>query len=290
MKVNAKFLGKIMNHKRLQKLLLGIFAALLTVIVNIHILNAQESSPFYWEFINVNMDVQNNGDMLIKETQKYVFTDSYSNQRYRYILLDKVDKITDVSVTENGISLPVTTKIDNNKFRIEWSHTLNPPESHTFIISYRVIGGLHIQRDSDQDQVYWKAIFPDRSAIIENAKVTVTLPPELAGKIVNFKSSGVSAKSSLIDNRTVEFTALSRLYPKEELVVNITFPHDILNLSSPQWQSNIFSKLISILPFILFILFIFGIGGGSGNGGGGGGGGDGGGGGGGGCGGCGGGG
>ena len=37
---------------------------------------AQSEVPFYWEFINVDIDVQENGDMLITETQKYVFTGS----------------------------------------------------------------------------------------------------------------------------------------------------------------------------------------------------------------------
>ena len=46
---------------------------------------------FYWDFINVDIDVQTNGDMLITENQKYVFTKLGKNQRYRYIPLDKIE-------------------------------------------------------------------------------------------------------------------------------------------------------------------------------------------------------
>ena len=64
--------------------------------------NAQESSPFYWEFINVDINVQDNGDMIVTETQKYVFTAAHTNERYRWIPMDKVDTIDSVEVLEEG--------------------------------------------------------------------------------------------------------------------------------------------------------------------------------------------
>ncbi len=105
------------------------------------------SSPFYWEYINVNIDVQDNGDMLINESQKYVFTQAHSNERYRYIPLNKVDRITDVEVFEDDKSLPIETGIKNNQMWISWKNSLNPPEEHIFEIKYRVVGGLHIYDD-----------------------------------------------------------------------------------------------------------------------------------------------
>ena len=117
--------------------------------------------PFYWDFMNVDIEVQENGDMLVSETQKYVFNQPYKNQRYRYIPLDKVDEIKDVTVEKNGQVLPSQVGKENNQLWIRWRHELNPPESHTFILKYRVIGGLHVK--GEQTQVYWKAIFADRS-------------------------------------------------------------------------------------------------------------------------------
>ena len=38
----------------------------------------QANVPFYWEFINVGIEVQMNGDMWITETQTYVFTGVHS--------------------------------------------------------------------------------------------------------------------------------------------------------------------------------------------------------------------
>jgi hypothetical protein len=69
--------------------------------------------PFYWEAINVDMDVQPNGDMWVTETQHYMFQSSDSNERYRYIPLDRVDEITDVTVTEKGQALDASVGIES---------------------------------------------------------------------------------------------------------------------------------------------------------------------------------
>ena len=79
------------------------------------VIHAQSDVPFYWEFINVDIDVQENGDMLITETQKYVFTGPYTNERFRWIPLDKADSIEDVQVLEDERSLSPTTGVQDNQ-------------------------------------------------------------------------------------------------------------------------------------------------------------------------------
>ncbi|MFM7423858.1 MAG: hypothetical protein ACKO7W_02440, partial [Elainella sp.] len=81
--------------------------AILTTVL-ISILPAAAEVPFYWKSIDVEIDVQPNGDMWVTETQNYVFTAKHTNERYRYIPLDKVDEITDVTVTEKGQLLAAT--------------------------------------------------------------------------------------------------------------------------------------------------------------------------------------
>lgn len=65
--------------------------------------------PFYWDFMNVDIEVESNGDMLVTETKKYVFNSNHTNERYRYIPLNKVDDIKDVTVEENGKKISSTT-------------------------------------------------------------------------------------------------------------------------------------------------------------------------------------
>ena len=125
---------------------------ILFIITKDKTVSAQKSPPFYWEFMNVDIDVQENGNMLVTETQKYVFTAAHTNQRYRYIPLDRVDYIDNVEVFEGERNLAASSNAENGQQWIKWRHTLNPPESHIFTIKYRVKGGLHIQ--SKEDLVY----------------------------------------------------------------------------------------------------------------------------------------
>ncbi len=81
-----------MNKSFAKQIVLPLTALLFTLSVPLFRITAEEL-PFYWESINVDIEVQTTGDMLVTETQKYVFNSDYSNQRYRYIPLAKVDDI-----------------------------------------------------------------------------------------------------------------------------------------------------------------------------------------------------
>ncbi len=259
---------------------------LAVTLITPQIISAQEDYSFYWEFINVVIDVQENGDMLVMETQKYVFTAPHTNERYRWIPLDKIDTIDSVEVSEDGEILSATTGIKNNQLWIKWSHPLNPPEKHTFVLKYRVIGALRIHDEGDQ--VYWKAIFKDRDAPIQSSKVTVRLPESLAGRILSFDRFGASAGARQVDSQTVEFVSRTPLPPGKELEVQVTFLHGVLYVPVPAWQQNptpggfelIFTRFVApvIIGLGVIVLYVlvarkWGWGSGRGRGGGGGGGG-----------------
>ena len=201
--------------------------------------------PYYWDFVNVNIDAKADGSMIVEEVQKYTFNQPWTNERHRFILLDKLDDIQDVSVSENGQALKTKTSIKDQRFYIEWIHPINgldSPESHVFTLRYKVFGGLHQQGTSAQDELYWKAIFPKRRAPILNAKITVKLPPELEDKIIDLDSLGHSTHKKQINPQTVEFVALNEISPGEGIAIEGTFPHNILNLDPPTQR---FSKPLS---------------------------------------------
>jgi uncharacterized membrane protein YgcG len=192
--------------------------------------SAFAKDPFHWEFINVEIDLQENGDMLIKETQQYVFDAPYSDQRYRWIPLDGIGGIADITVTEDGKPVNIRTNIESNRQWIKWTKAVNPPDRHTFVLSYRVIGGLTIHEDGDQ--LYWTAIFKDHAVPINKAKVTVRLPTILAGHI----QSHQSAIANKLNDRTVEFVHEQPLLAGQGLVSSVTFSHGILNVPEVQKQ------------------------------------------------------
>ena len=210
---------------------------------------------FYWDFINVDIDVQTNGDMLITENQKYVFTKPGKNQRLRYIPLDKVNEITDVSIFEDDKKIAFETGIENKNFWIRWQHQLNPPESHLFTLKYRVIGGLNIY--DEKYKVYWKAIFPQRNAPINQAKVRVTFPKTFSRKIQDFRSYGVPTKAKQIDENTVEFVSTRNIPPYQEIEVKVIAYDKIMQEPIEVSAFTIFSAILFSLSIILIFLSPF---------------------------------
>ena len=224
------FLGKISGLSRY--LIISFCACLLSLSP----VGAQTNAPFYWDSIDVDIALQPNGDLLITETQTYTFTDDHTNQRYRYIPLDRIDQITDVAVYEDEERMPVQTGTENGQYWIRWQHDLNPPESHEFAIEYRVIGGVRIQGDTNK--LYWRALFAERNADIKRSRITVRLPEALAGKVTRFSSHGGASSDRQIAPTTFEFTVDGPLPPQQFLDVEVSFPRNTLNLASSQWQST----------------------------------------------------
>ena len=239
---------------------LSILTALVLCLMS-SLTNAKNHSPFFWEFINVEIEVYEDGDMLVTETQKYVFTAPHTNVRYRWLPLDKVDSIENVAVFEEGTQLSATTYVKNNRLWIKWQHELNPPESHTFTVKYRVKGGLYLREREDKVYwVYWEAIFKNRDAPIQGSKVTVRLPVALAGHILSFQSFGVPTDAQQIDPRTVEFTSQRQLDLGEESLVLVTFPYGVLNISPSKWQQpfQLDQYGLEVLSFIgVFLILMF---------------------------------
>ena len=69
--------------------------------------------------------------------------------------MDRIDDIQDVEVFEltgngetssNPIPRPHAIQTDQNDLWICWSHELNPPEIHTFLLKYRVIGAIYVAK------------------------------------------------------------------------------------------------------------------------------------------------
>jgi len=225
---------------------------------------ADGNPPFYWEFINVDIDVQKNGDLVITETQKYVFQREHPNIRYRWLPLNKIESIEDITVSENNQRLPIEITKSRHKIKIQWQHSLTPPENHTFVIKYRVIGG--IQTSDNVDQVYWKAIFKERAYRVDHAQVRVRFPDNIFAQILETKSFGVPSsitKTSRQGDQSTLFTAGRVLLPNEALEILVSFPHGILDLRSrntaeplPMGESSVIIIAWLIGSYMLFLFVI----------------------------------
>lgn len=210
----------------------SVLALMMLVITAFDSPAARANAPFYWEYVNVDIEVEDNGDMWVIEEHKYVFTAAHTNERYRWISLDSIDSIEEVSVTENGAPLSAMTGIENNQFWIRWRHQLDPPEHHTFTLSYRVKGGLRTGWFSDA--AYWKAIFAERSAPIEAAEVLIRWPVPLEDPSENFSLTSVGiAEVERVDSRSVRFILIDSLPPGKGMIIRIRAPNAHLETSLP---------------------------------------------------------
>ena len=189
-----------------------------------------KNAPFYWDFINVTLDVRENGDLLVTEEQKYVFTGSNSHQRYRFIKLDPIKNIKDVEVFEDNHHLPVETYIKDGKFWIRWQDYLDNTDAHIFTLKYRAIGAL--TNSYGRDTLNWKAIFPKREAEVNNSEIAINLPESLSGKIQKYYSVGGNFKSTLIDDTTIKFSSLQAILPQQSTIIKLVFSGNFLDLKN----------------------------------------------------------
>jgi Predicted membrane protein (DUF2207) len=250
-----------MRSKSIMSGLLFVLALSLSIL-STTVAQATAAHPFYWETMNVDLQLIESGDLLVTETQKYIFTEPYTNQRNRYIKINNIDKIQDIQVTENDrpvANLQVSTA--GREQQIRWEHTLASkfPEVHTFILKYRVIGGLEVE--DTQTKFDWMAIFPDRQALVKSAQVSLHLPAKLSQFAKNFTSNGVATTTKNINPTTIQFTSSGSIDPQSMLAILGKFPSDALNLKQSQWQSsskNTDGSWFSWLFWIVCIVMMFG--------------------------------
>ncbi|WP_052055745.1 DUF2207 domain-containing protein [Myxosarcina sp. GI1] len=208
------------KFKTITTVIISLFLAVL-ITLGWALPSSAQAPSFYWDFINVILDVRDNGDLIVTEEQKYVFTESNSHQRYRFIKLDEIEDIRDVEVFEDNHRLPITTYFQNDKFWIRWEDYLADTNTHIFTLKYRAVGAT--SNSYGADTLNWKAIFPKRKAPINNSKITINLPESLVGKVRDYYSIGGNFKSELIDDATIQFTSLQSLPPEQSVVTKVTF-------------------------------------------------------------------
>ena len=267
-----------MKLSLINRAVLFILSLSFSVFIGTTAVQATSPHPFYWEKIDVNLQLIESGDLLVTETQKYVFTAPYTNLRTRYIQLDRIDEIRDITVTENNLPVGnLRTSTADGKQYISWKHPSISkfPESHTFVIKYRAIGALEV--GNERTQLKWMAIFPDRKAVVNSARIRLQVPVKLSGLTKNFKTDGANATVNNVNPTTLDFISKGSIDPQAKLQILGEFPNTALNLPS-QSQSSAGNAWLGWLwiPFLWFIsLFMPNSGSGGGYGGGSDGGGDG---------------
>lgn len=233
-----------------RRLWLGFLLALVIVLGGWAAAQAQEKS-LYWQRYDVNIAVQQNSDILVEEIQQIVFTSGTFRFGFAAIPLDRLERITDLEVSEiiNGVERPYTpgssseygfvSSTSGGDLEITWYFPQTSNSAHTYLLRYRVVGGLRIYDGGDQ--LYWKAIPPDHNFPIREARVTVMPVATFAQDQLLVDSYGASAESNVTERGQVVFEA-QNIPADQELEVRVQFPHGVVQGAPPSWQAAVDRK------------------------------------------------
>ncbi|NIV29864.1 MAG: DUF2207 domain-containing protein, partial [Anaerolineae bacterium] len=201
-----------------------------------------QSKSLYWERFDVNITVLPNGDFVVEEVQEITFTSGEFHFGYRNIPMGRLGDITDVQVWEgsrqyepgDGGDYTFSTSVEGGDLVINWYFPYTSNSSHTYTLRYTVQGGLRYYEGGDQ--LYWVAVYPDRSFPVDESTVTVELPEGATADPV--AAYGVDAEIAGQGSRTVVFTAQEPLDPGQELEVRVQFPSGIVGGTKADWQAT----------------------------------------------------
>jgi len=248
-------------------------------------LDAAPEAP-YWQRFDVGIDIQTSGEFTVTEDQTVLFGSNSARHGFRSIPLDRVDQIVDVSVSEpdrpyqvvgqaaDGEEPPYSYQLQrkDGELLIDWwfPPTRNAPR--TFLLRYRVIGGLRYYEGGDQ--LYWKAVYADRPYLVQSSQVMARFPFELSNHVIKTAAypPELGVQGRLADPRTVRFDA--RNLPAETgMEIRIQFPHGLVSGQPSEWQAaadredwyfsnakplvNLFLGVLGLLVLILGPLLLF---------------------------------
>ncbi|MBI3942661.1 MAG: DUF2207 domain-containing protein [Chloroflexi bacterium] len=230
-------------RQRLPFVIATVVTVLMLLLVGSGSAEAQDKS-YYWDQLDADITVQENGDFRVIETHTYVFTSGTFQTGVRDIPLDRVENITDIQVSEGDrVYTPnskaaygyTTVRPYPGTLRIQWTYPDTTNATRTFQLAYTVIGGIGIYEGGDQ--LFWKAVFPDHPQPIRSSKVTVHLPGAFPANQLKIEHFGFDAtQSRIVDGSTAEFTA-QNIPPDQMVEVFVQFPHGMIPARVPGWQT-----------------------------------------------------
>lgn len=194
-----------------------------------------QTKSLVWTRLDTAIDVQPNGDLKIAETNVIDFTSGSFSFGFRDIDQSRLTDVRDIVVTENG--QPLETEIvttDDNKLRIKY-YFLTPArdEQRTFILNYIISGATRYYDGGDQ--VYWAAVYPERSGFpVQNARATVRLPN--GATATNAEVYGVRADVKGLGESVVVGEALDPISSGEQMEIRVQFPSGIISGGPAPWQ------------------------------------------------------
>lgn len=254
------------HRKRFFRLLA--FSFLVTFTLILATTTTAQSKTYYWEQFNVDVQVLENGDLLVTERQALNFSGEPFTFGYRTIPTGSSgnnDGIEDVSVREGdvayrqaGSNQPHTFSVTRSGDEVE-IYWYFPPATGTnrYTISYRVRGA--VRTEPSGDQVFWNALPSDLGARVQSSTITLALPEGIQAAsttgLYNGRESDNIQTAVSEDGRTVTFQLAGPRPSGTDVEVGVRFPTGQLNVTTPAWQQA--EQRADVINLILLFVGLF---------------------------------
>lgn len=225
--------------------LVFVLSMLLLAAIGAPLLAAQGSEPVVYLRYDVDIEVQADGTMHVREEQEILFNESFRTA-FAEIPLNYVTEIRDVQVSAAGEAFrqvsgapaeagTYSVSYEQQAVFVEWMYEQTTPgESRTFVLEYDVIGGLWIYDDGDI--LEWRAVPADRSGVpVRSSTVTVTLPEGAGASTLEAHAFGPPFDVET-DDRQATFVAESEIADGTAFQVMVGFPHGLVEQAVQAWQ------------------------------------------------------
>lgn len=206
----------------------------------------------HWERYDVTIDVNQDGTFHVTEDQEISFDSGYFSQGYAVIPLGRIEEISNVQLSENGVPYQrgssgfsqintYTASQFGGDLDIRWYfEPAIGPETRQFTLSYDITGGLRVYDNPPTNQVWWRAIDEDFTADITNSTITINLPSQLSAdemlaEVFTHDYDKDNVAIERVDADTVMFQA-SNIDQGDAIEPRVSFPR-ITTAAEPSWQA-----------------------------------------------------
>jgi hypothetical protein len=210
---------------------------------------AQDKS-LVWEQFNVEIEVQPDGSFDVAEHQTIRFTSGSFSVGYRDLPIRNFRYADNWAITDGQgnvyrqtqsgeATYTFTVTERGGSYIIEWFFPSMANRAETFTLSYTVYDGLRFYEGGDQ--LWWKAIYADRSFPVLNGQVRVAVPEGATiqqwSAYINDVNARGSANAELVGSQALVYTLQSRLQAGEDFEVRVEFTPNIVDGAAQPWQA-----------------------------------------------------
>ena len=212
---------------------------------------AQEKS-LVWERFDVDIDVNVDSSFDVTEGQDIRFTQGTFQFGTRYIPISNFDYIDNWAITDGdgnvytqtyGDGGPYTFSVDqsDSRYDIRWNFPPISNSSATYYLSYTVHGGLRFYDGGDQ--LWWKAIYGDRSFPVLDGTVKVAVPsPSVVEEYAAYINGGDARDSATAvvadDQRSIVYDLTKTLQAGQDFEVRVQFTEGVVDGAPASWQQS----------------------------------------------------